>query len=35
MNESTKEKYLGDFIESNEKIQATMDHMKAKGNGII
>lgn len=35
MKESIKEKYLGDFIESNGKIQATIDHRKAKGKGII
>ena len=35
MKESVKEKYLGDIIESNGKIQATINHRKAKGIRII
>ena len=35
MKTSIKEKYLGDYIESSGKIQATIDHRKEKANGII
>ena len=35
MKDSQKEKYLGDIIDSSEKIQPTIDQRKAKGNGIV
>jgi len=35
MKESEKEKYLGDVVDSNGKIQATIENRKKRGTGII
>ena len=35
MKDSDKEKYLGDIIDKTGSIQATIDHRKKKGDGII
>ena len=35
MKESIREKYLGDIIDSNANIQATIDSRVNKGNGIV
>ena len=35
MNNSIKEKYLGDIIDKHGSIQATIDSRKIKGNGIV
>ena len=35
MKDSESEKYLGDLIDTSGKINATIDHRKSKGTGII
>ena len=35
MKEAEREKYLGDMIDKSGSIQATIEHRKSKGEGII
>ena len=35
MNEAESEKYLGDVIDKSGSIQATINHRKVKGDGIV
>ena len=35
MTDSDMEKYLGDYVHKNGKIQETITHRKKKGRGIV